>query len=424
MEPREIGRVVRQARLAKGWAQRRVAEGVPCSVATVSRLENGKHTPRDQELIRKVAGVLGVPLSRVGLAATVGDGTTGEADLVRRRQLLSYLAVTAAAVAVPVGGPFNGEPIDPGDLLIVGVRDAVLGFGPAPKDWELHGLRMSLARAVRDADASRSQRLADELPVLIATGQAHAAVGGVGPAVSAVLARIYILTARVLTKLDEQQLGWMVGDRARVLSAGDPLAAGEAARNLAVLARKAGWYDQAVTIALGAAALPELQGDDPRLVAQRGLLVMSAAYTQARAQDPGGMRELTGQAAALAARLGNRVELSDHTGGFSRHAVDLHLISAEFWAGDPGKAVATARRMDPRALPTVERRARFHTDTARAYAGMGRREQCLDALLAAEHIAPEEIHTRPASRDLVRGLLLSGRTSTELRGLAARCAIT
>jgi hypothetical protein len=55
----------------------------------------------------------------------------------------------------------------------------------------------------------------------------------------------------------------------------------------------------------------------------------------------------------------------------------------------------------------------------------GRRGDCLHALLAAEREAPEEIHARPAIRDLISGLLIPGRTSPELpRGLALRCGIT
>jgi hypothetical protein len=59
-------------------------------------------------------------------------------------------------------------------------------------------------------------------------------------------------------KLDNQQLGWMAADRARVLAAGsgDPLTRAEAARNLALLARKAGWHAQAASIALTAPATP------------------------------------------------------------------------------------------------------------------------------------------------------------------------
>src|ERR1700744_2568581 len=76
------------------------------------------------------------------------------------------------------------------------------------------------------------------------------------------LARRYTLTTRMLIKLDDQQLGWMAADRARVLASGggDPLAVGEAARNLAVLARKAGWHEQASSIALSAAVSPLLAG--------------------------------------------------------------------------------------------------------------------------------------------------------------------
>jgi hypothetical protein len=218
----------------------------------------------------------------------------------------------------------------------------------------------------------------------------------------------------------------MAADRAKVIASGsgDPLITAEAARNLAVLARKAGWHAQAASIALTAAASPGLRDTDPRLAAERGLLIQSAAYTAARAGDRDGMRELTGRAAALAERLGGAVMLRDHGGGFTHVTVGLHRISAENYAGDPGAAVAAAAQIEPASLPTTERRARYWTDTARAYAQWGRREDCIQALLAAEHEAPQDVHTRPAVRDLVRSQLLTGRTSPELRGLSERCGIT
>lgn len=174
----------------------------------------------------------------------------------------------------------------------------------------------------------------------------------------------------------------MAADRARVLAAGsaDPLLAGEAARNLAVLARKAGWHEQALSIAPEAAGDPQLKGNDPRLTAERGLLIQSAAYIVARSGDRDGMRELTAEAAAT--------------------------------------------RLPSARLPTTERRARYRTDTARAYAAAGRRDDSIQALLAAEREASEETHARPAIRDLISGLLITGRTGPELRGLAERCGIT
>ncbi|HUN36649.1 MAG TPA: hypothetical protein VMU95_32035 [Trebonia sp.] len=238
------------------------------------------------------------------------------------------------------------------------------------------------------------------------------------------LAGIYTLTTRMLIKLDDQQLGWMAADRARVLaSGGEPVAVGEATRNLAVLARKAGWHDRAASIALAGAASPLLTGPNPRLAAERGLLIQSAAYTAARAGDRGAMRELTGEAAAIAAGLGPTVMLRDHGGGFTPTTVELHRISAENYAGDPAAAIAAASRINPANLPSTERRARYWTDTARAYGNWGRRNECVSALLAAEREAPEETHARPPVRDLVSGLLVTGRAGPELRGLAARCGI-
>ncbi|GGU93806.1 hypothetical protein GCM10010182_06870 [Actinomadura cremea] len=92
-----------------------------------------------------------------------------------------------------------------------------------------------------------------------------------------------------MTKLGED--GGRVGvDRARTLaqSCGAALPAAEAARNLAVLARRAGWHDQAAAIADG---------------------------------------------------LGGRVLLRQHGVGFSAAAVRLHLVSAEHAAGDPEDAL-------------------------------------------------------------------------------------
>ncbi|MEU3752951.1 hypothetical protein AB0H17_09315 [Streptomyces olivoreticuli] len=51
---------------------------------------------------------------------------------------------------------------------------------------------------------------------------------------------------------------------------------------------------------------------------------------------------------------------------------------------------------------------------------MGRRDDCICALLAAEHHAPEETQARPAVKSLISGLLVFGRTTT---GLAARTGV-
>jgi hypothetical protein len=140
----------------------------------------------------------------------------------------------------------------------------MLGLAPACSAASAGRLRAALAEALADFRDCRYERLAVVLPRLISAGHRFAAGGGAEQA-GVLLAGIYTLTTRMLIKLDDQQLGWMAGDRAQVLASGtgDPLAAAEAARNLAVLARKAGWPGQAASIALAAVASPGLAGADP-----------------------------------------------------------------------------------------------------------------------------------------------------------------
>jgi transcriptional regulator with XRE-family HTH domain len=433
---RDTGGMIRLARQARGWRQDDLARAAGYSRSTISRLETGARAGADVDVIRRVAGAAGIPsrlLSQLlGItappAATVGRSIVRtEADEVRRRQLLATLGLAAAGATGIPGTGYPPAPADerPEEVLVGRVRDAMLGLAPAAPSASPKELRAGLAGALADFRDCRYKRLGVALPRLISAGHLLAAPDAAKDA-GILLGWIYTLTTRMLIKLDDQQLGWMAADRARILAAGagDPLAAAEAARNLAVLARKAGWNDQAASIALAAAADPRLAGDDPRRAAERGLLIQSAAYSAARAGDRDGMRELTGEAVSIASRLGDQLMLRDHGGGFTAATVELHRISAENYAGDPGAAIAAATRMAPASLPTTERRARYWTDTARAYGAWGRRADCVTALLAAEREAPEEIRARPAVRDLVSGLLVTGRTSPELRGLAIRCRIT
>lgn len=135
------------------------------------------------------------------------------------------------------------------------------------------------------------------------------------------------------------------------------------------------------------------------------------------------MRQLTMEAAAIAKTLSVSTHLKGTAGGFNSATVQLHLISAEYKAGDPSAAIAAADALDPRLLPTVERRSLYYMDRARAYARWERRDECIAALLEAERLAPEETHTRPAVKAMINGLLVSGRTTPELRGLAARADV-
>ncbi|WP_436978412.1 XRE family transcriptional regulator [Streptomyces sp. enrichment culture] len=334
---------------------------------------------------------------------------------MKRRKFLSGTAAAMTAAAIPTAGtPAHADEAQLGEVLVARLRDAMLGLGTPAYTAEPQHLAAELDHAHRDYRTGGYAGLAIRLPRLLAT--AHAAPG----ADHHLLGRAYLLTTRLLIKLDEQQLGWMAADRARQLATAtaDPLVVAEAARQLAVLARKAQWHDQALTLALTAADAPGLREAGQPGIALRGLLLQSAAYTAAWQGNAAGMRELTAEAAAIAADLGATHHLD--AGGFNPATVQLHLVSAENSAGDPSRALAAAQAVDPAALPSAERRARLHTDVAHAHHKWGHRDACITSLLAAERCAPQETHARPAVRALVAGLLLSGRTTPDLRGLATR----
>ncbi|MCF3103181.1 helix-turn-helix transcriptional regulator [Streptomyces roseoverticillatus] len=440
------GGLIRRTRKEQRLTLAQLGKLTGYSAAQVSRYERGVSLLRDVVVLRRFADALDLAPQALGLTpqpdvrhghaigpttgypCLPGPRVAGTArkdgeDPVRRRQLLANLAVTAAAAAGAPILPGGSVPVDEaalGEVLVGRVRDAMLGLHTHIAVPSAAALSGDLARSLTDFHTCRYSSLALRLPRLIQAGHARIADGDV-----ALLAQSYLLATRMLIKLDEQQLGWMAADRARqsAEATGDPLLVAEAARQLAVLARKAGWHEQSMSIALTAADHPSLRGGGPALAAERGLLIQSAAYTAARAGDTAGMRELTDEAAAIAKELGGTVLLRDHGGGFSPSTVQLHRISAENSAGDPSAALAAARDVAPASLPSAERRARYYTDIAAAFGRWGRRDECLRALLAAEHHAPEETHARPAVKSLVSGLLVSGRTTTELRGLAARVGV-
>jgi len=449
-----FGRVVRRARQQAGLTLAQLGDRTGYSASQVSRYERGVAPLTDTGVLRRFCAALGIAPQIFGLTATPAHGaghdgspTPGRGrpaavarrvsaepgwedgeDPVRRRQLLASLAATAAAAAgvTAIAGPASAEGISaPGDLLIGRVRDAMLGLGPAPADCSLDQLQAGLASAMTEFHTCQYHRLANRLPRLIST--VHALASADGQQASALLAGTYTLVTRMLIKLEGAggQLGWMAADRAAAFatSAQDPLADAEAARNLAVLARRAGWHSQAMQIALHAADQPGLRDGLAEHTAERGLLIQSASYSAAKRGDQSAMRELTDEAIAISARLGRRTLLRDHGGGFSLATVELHRISAEYSLGEAGAALAAAKRIVPAQLPSVERRARYFADVAQAFGQLGRRDQAISALLAAERQAPDEIHSRPATRALISGLLLSGHTTPELRGLAARSGL-
>ncbi|RFU41375.1 XRE family transcriptional regulator [Actinomadura logoneensis] len=420
------GDTIRAGRRRHGWTQSDLAKRLNVSRSTVSRLEAGKQQARDVRTLHRAAEVLGLAPESLGV---VGEAVTGapsvmEDDPVRRRQLLTSLAVTAAASAVPGGlaaGTARAVTPGPDGALLDALRGLLLGTSlpPGAAPCTTAQARTLLGKATTAFHSCRYVDLSRDLPKLV-VGMQQLAAADDDPHAYGLLAHAYTLTSRLLIKLDAVDLGLLAADRAHTFATGgsDPVLLGETARNKSILIRKAGWPDDAAAIALHAA--DQLTGTDPRSRSQRGLLLMSAGYTAARSRDAATLVDLTEQARRIADGLGDRLMLPTHGGGFGRSIVDLHLISGHTAVGNPTAALAVADRVKVKNLPTIERRARYLTDTAAAHAMLDQRTECIDTLLQAERIAPQEVRTRPAVRRMVGNLMVTGRISPDLRALSAR----
>lgn len=200
--------------------------------------------------------------------------------MVRRRMLLTGLTATAAAaVSAPLLGTGAAAAQDAllGNLLVARLREAILGGTSGPLASSPVTFKAEYTRALADFDACRYASLAVWLPRLIRCGNALIVGGGTGENHQP-LSASYLLATRMLIKLDQAGLAWMAADRARQLAhaCGDAPTTAESARQLAVLARKAGRYDQALAIALSAVDHPDLRGVGKAGTAARGLLIHSA----------------------------------------------------------------------------------------------------------------------------------------------------
>jgi transcriptional regulator with XRE-family HTH domain len=450
----DLGTVVRLVRRAHAMTQTELGNLLHVSASTISRLETGRQPLTNTSILKLLAEHLSIPPHILGLApepprnavitttaapATVpavsvgSDGGESGDEAVRRRQLLADLVAAAGASAVAPSlltaqAARAAGTGDPGALLVARVEDVLIGPRLDAAPVTLPVLRGALSSVVADFQACRYARLADQLPRLVAAAEAtHEHATGVDRQyAAAVLAQTYNVTTRMLIKLDQTHVAWISGDRARTAATtgGNALSFAEATRNLCILTRTAGRHERARDLAIDAAQHLDITGGpsqvDPRHLSQHGLLYSTAGYSAAKTGDRAESKQLLDEAAAAASRLTS--DTGNHWMGFGASGVRLYRISSALVLGDAGTAIDHARHVRPAELPTVERRARYWVDIARAFAMWGKYRDCYRALLAAEQAAPEETRSLPVVRTLVQTLATSTHRSAApgLREFAAR----
>ncbi|MGW1764020.1 helix-turn-helix domain-containing protein [Streptomyces sp. NPDC002073] len=421
-----FGAFISFRRSRRGWTQLRLAAEVGRSEDWMSQVERDMQQVKDLTLLQRLAEVLGVDLGelialpqpaadrarsrrRKPASVTLTSTSAAEEDDVRRRP---FMALAAAALFTPAVGEQAahakaGAPLTAlEDLLLYGTARI-----PSPRrDPTLESVAASLVTSRREFRAARYDALAQALPGRIAAAQAVGTPEGSARNV----AQLYNLAARLCIKIGDNNLVAITADRAltSARAGGDPLVTAEAQRMVSSSWRRQGSLARATDIVVVAAEelLADTSVSENARLATRGDLYATAAYTAAKTGDRSYTHALIREAADSAAAVG----MVDGIQG-----VALHEVSVHYELGDAGRAIERASTIDPTALPTAERQARFFTDVARAFDQWGKPEQCFKALLAAEQAAPQEIR-RGVVRDLATGLLRHDRKLPGVREFAAR----
>ncbi len=436
----EPGTVIRIARTAAGWSQTGLGRRCGYSASQVSRWETGRVPLRDVTLLRTLAGVLALPPEVFGLLTD--DATSAptrsirpsshrvtripgprceEDERVRRRRFLLATGLTWSSSSAST----LTDEGDPAALLARQLGDVLLGPDASAEPVAASVLSEALTAAQRDFSACQYIPLARRLPVLIATAEATATHHPC-PVAHQVLAGSYHLATRALIKLEASGLEWLSADRALHAArvAEDPLTLAESQRLVASVARRAGHHGHAQTLTLVAASHLDLSGTRPapEHLAMYGMLHCSAGYAAARAGDRDRANELLAEAEATATRLADdRARQQALTAN-----IVSHRVSAAYLLGDAGTALTHARSLPLAAIPTTERRARLLVDIAMSYAQWDKPDRAYQTLLAAEHAAPGEVHTRNAVRSLITDLMASPHQAAMpgLPALAARVHVS
>jgi hypothetical protein len=261
------------------------------------------------------------------------------------------------------------------------------------------------------------------LPPLVQAAEAAAAdaTGRQRDQAHALLADAYVLTAELATKVHTDALAWVAADRALRAArvSDDVLAVARAVRQVGIAMRRQGRHTSAIDLLAETAARLDAEAgrNNPAVLAGYTNMLCTAAYASAQGGNEDRAEEYISEAELAVKRLAS---LSVPVNGPTTATVEVYRIGIHNALGAPGTALHHAGKVDPNLLPTAERYARYCIDTARSWHAFGDRDRAVDALLAAEQAAQEEVR-RPSVTALISTMRYGpGPVSSTLHALAAR----
>jgi transcriptional regulator with XRE-family HTH domain len=396
-----IGERIAYCRRRRGLSQVKLAGLLGRSESWLSQVERGARSIDRISVLIEIAAVLNVPVTDL----------TPEPLIPRRPE--EHPTVRAIRTALNSSGSLYLR-------LTVASEDKA---GRAP---DLGDLQAQANQAWELTHASRFADLEGLLPTLIVEAEmvARTLKGPERKAAFRILSEIYQATAAVMAKLRQTDLGWVAAERS--ISAAEhadaPLHAAAGAFRLSHVFLSGNHPDEALQTARSSAqALEDAVSDgQPELIALWGALSLAGAVAAIRARNEEAGRECMGKAEEAARRL--EVDDNDYFNTeFGPANVALHAVSVAVELGDAGEALKRAETVDASKL-SLERRARFLIDVARAYGQRRKASEAVRALEEAEGYAPEEVRSNPFVHQLVRDLLRGERRrpNPNLRALGRR----
>src|SRR5712691_3962477 len=438
LKQRDIGRVFQLVAQYTGSSQTQIGIACILSQGKVSDIERGVQRVQELEVYERIANGLRMPpAARIALGLAPGepvsplplipsrDGASpiatsqmspartvlpddGQEDPVRRR---TFVTLTGASLfgAVLAGPDRSGSSAaieEFAGALAAYAPDSATSNAAAP---DLAALRRAVAVAKRDYQACRYNDVIGYMPRLL-TG-VRAAQGRLsGDRLShaaALSAEAHHVAASILLKLGDQGLAWLAADRSlqAAQASGDPLTVASSARIITHALTSSGHRAAAANTASRYAQQlgRDTHAKDPEFHAVYGSLLLRGAFAAAQHDDRRTAHELLDEADAAGQQLGTAA--NPRWTAFGPVNVLLHRVNIAVTLGDAGTAIDTARRINLEQVTVTERKASLLIDTARAFLQCGKHENSYLTLRAAHDLAPEEITSRPAVRQLARDLV-------------------
>ncbi len=404
-ERRAFGARVAELREARGLTQKQLAAEIGRTASWLSQVERGIQPVNRLDVLRMLADGLGVPL-----------------------QVLRPDA-PAPVAAVPVPPTEESNDLDQARLLISGhpVPEVLLAADPAEAPVTVAELQAAVDRVWEMTHNNQFAELSKALGSLLPRIEraARTAPADQRPQLWGQLSRTYQALSAAFVRQDEGDAAWIAADRSirAAEESGQPLEVFAGVFRLAQAFVRLKHYDQAdhsATTALHALEQHLQAGNPtPEALSVTGSLHLVLALTNARSGDRSRARQELDRARKVARKLGE--DRNDFNLEFGPTNVEIQTVSIAVDLGDAGEALDVGTRIDASGL-SAERQARLLLDLGRAYTQRRQLGEALGALLQAEELSPDLIHTHVTARATIRELLLvAGRSATpELRDLAER----